>query len=95
MQESEDKNNKAHDDNFIVKEIKERISINQKSKIFKEAVDFEKEAMIERMEEQHVKRDEQITDEVSRIEMALMSDDQEKIKVALKEFQGVYDKVEK
>ena len=81
--------NKSSSENFFVNELKERISINKKSKDFKAAVDSVKGAALEKLDEEYSRRNEQMTSELSQIENALMSDDPEQIKNALKGFKSI------
>lgn len=69
---------------FLIKEINERIDIWKKSEIFKATVDSSKAARLECMEEEHGRKETLIHGELDKIGKALMSDDPEKIKAALK-----------
>lgn len=80
---------KSSSENFFVNELKERISINKKSKDFKAAVDSVKGAALEKLDEEYSRRNEQMTSELGQIENALMSDDPEQIKNALKGFKSI------
>lgn len=91
MQKKEEKTaeNKSSRDNFFVHEIKERINIKNKSKEFKAVVDSAKEATLERVNGNYSQRNELISSEINQLEMALMSDDPEKIKKALAELSSL------
>ncbi|MDD6070376.1 MAG: hypothetical protein PUC12_06095 [Clostridiales bacterium] len=78
------KNNQS-EECFLLKELKERIDIQQKSKLFENSVDFAKTVMIDQLYEEHSQREKWMKEALGKIEKALKSEEPENIKSVLRE----------